>query len=149
MLEQNIQADYIKAMKDRDAVKSGTLSFLRSQLKNVMIDKRQDQLADADVIAVIKKQIKQRQDSIEQYEKGSRMDLAEKEKKELAILKAYLPEEMSADQLNPVIAAAIKEAQATGMKDMGAVMKIVVSQVAGKADNKMVSTLVREALAKL
>ena len=149
MLEDQILNDFKQAMKDKDSVKSSTLSFLRSQMKYVMIDKRAEKLSDEDVVAVIKKQIKQRQDSIEQYEKGKRMDLADKEKQELAILKSYLPQEMSADELRPLIEEAIKEAQATSIKEMGMVMKLVMPRVAGKADNKLVSEQVKEALLKI
>ncbi len=149
MLEDQILNDFKQAMKDKDSVKSSTLSFLRSQMKYVMIDKRAEKLSDEDVVAVIKKQIKQRQDSIEQYEKGKRMDLADKEKQELGILKSYLPQEMSADELRPLIEEAIKEAKATSIKEMGMVMKLVMPRVAGKADNKLVSEQVKEALLKI
>lgn len=154
MLEELIGKDYIKAMKDRDTTKSATLSFLRAQLKNVFIEKRTGNadmrfLPDEDVIAVIKKQIKQRQDSIAQYEKCGRQDLARKESSELAILKSYLPEEMSETQLAGIVAAAIKEAGAASMKDMGKVMKMVTEKVQGRADNKLVSELVKKVLSQL
>ena len=149
MLEEQIGKDYIKAMKDRDSVKSSTLSFLRAQMKNVLIEKRAENLKDEEVVAVIKKQIKQRQDSIQQYEKGGRQDLAGKEAAELAILKDYLPEEMSEQELEGVVTAAIEEAQADSMKDMGKVMKIIADKVQGKADNKLVSELVKRAISQL
>lgn len=145
-LEQKIQTDYIKAMKDKDPLKSGTLSFLRAQFKNLMIDKRQGNLSDEDVIAVMKKQVKQRKESIEQYEKGGRRDLADKELKELEILKSYLPDQMPEEELKAVIGEVIKESGATGIKDMGQVMKLVVSKVAGRADNKTISDIVRNLL---
>jgi len=149
MLTERITNDYKQAMKDKAAVKSSTLSLLRSQFKNVMIEKKAEQLPDADAIAIIKKQVKQRQDSIEQYEKGGRQDLADREKQELAILQEYLPAEMAEDQLKTIIADAIKESNAAGPKDMGSVMKLVVAKVAGQADNKTVSNLVRQALAEV
>ncbi len=149
MLEEQIGKDYIQAMKDRDSVRSSTLSFLRAQMKNVIIDKKVKGLSDEDVITVIKKQIKQRQDSIAQFEKGGRQDLAGKETAEMAILKSYLPEEMSQQELEGLVAAAIVETQAASMKDMGKVMKVVTGKAQGKADNKVVSELVKEALAKL
>lgn len=149
MLVEVINKDYIQAMKDKDTVKSGTLNFLRAQVKYVMIDLKTDTLEDAQVITVIKKQIKQRQDSITQYEKGRRQDLADKEKKELAILQSYLPAEMSEEQLSSLIALAIKEAQAATIKDMGKVMKIVSAEVAGRADNKRVSDLIKKMLEAL
>ncbi|MCK5215935.1 MAG: GatB/YqeY domain-containing protein [Candidatus Omnitrophica bacterium] len=146
MLAEQINQEYIQAMKNRDSLRVSTLSFLRAQIKNVMIDRKSEKIEDADVIQVIKKQAKQRQDSIEQYEKGGRPELAAKEKQELDILKEYLPEEMSADQLRPFVDEAVKEAGATSMKDMGRVMKALMSRVAGKADNKMISRLVKQAL---
>ncbi|MCK5580961.1 MAG: GatB/YqeY domain-containing protein [Candidatus Omnitrophica bacterium] len=149
MLAEQISKDYIQAMKAKDSLKSSTLSFLRAQIKNVIIDKKKDVLEDEEVVAIIKKQVKQRHDSIEQYEKGGRPELAQKEKQELEILKNYLPEEMAAEQLGPIVEEAIKESGATSMKDMGAVMKAVMPKVAGKADNKMVSDLVKKSLAQL
>jgi len=149
MLEEQIGKDYIKAMKDRDTMKSSTLSFLRAQMKNVLIEKKAEKLKDEEVIAVIKKQVKQRQDSIVQYEKGGRQDLAGKEAAELAILKDYLPEEMSEQELEGFVTAAIEEAQADSMKDMGKVMKIITGKVQGRADNKLVSELVKRALSQL
>ncbi len=149
MLEEQIQKDYVQSMKDRDVLRSSTVSFLRAQLKNVRIEKRSDHLEDSDVIGVIKKQIKQRQDSIEQYQKGGRQDLADKESAELAILKGYLPQEMSEAELMDVILEAVKESSAGSMKDMGKVMKIVASRVQGRADNKTVSELVKKAISQL
>ena len=149
MLEDKITNDFKQAMKNKEAIKVSTLSLLRSQLKYALIEKKAERLEEADVTAVIKKQIKQRQDSIEQYEKGGRADLAAKEKEELNILRSYLPQEMSESDLRPIIEASIKEANATGMKDMGNVMKVVMPKVAGKADNKMISELVKQVLAKI
>ena len=146
MLTEQIDNDFKQAMKDRAAVRVSTLSFLRSQMKYAMIEKKDEKLEDADVVAVIKKQIKQRQDSIEQYEKGARPDLADKERHEMAILKAYLPEEMSPEQLKAIVEAAVKESGATGIRDMGKVMKAALSLVAGRADSKTVSELIKQAL---
>ena len=148
MLEERIAEDYKNAMKNKDASKSSTLSFLRAQLKYAAIEKKIDKLADTDVVVVIKKQVKQRQDSIDQFEKGGRKDLVDKEKGELAILKSYLPAEMSADELKSIIDAGIKEAGASGIKDMGRVMKVIMPKVTGKADNALVSSLVKEQLSK-
>ncbi len=149
MLEEKISNDYKQAMRDRNAVMSSTISFLRSQLKYVMIEKKVDKLPDEDVIAVIKKQVKQRLDSIDQYGKGGRQDLGDKEKAELAILKSYLPEEMPVEELRGLVQAAIKEAQATSVKDMGKVMKALMPQVSGRVDNKTMSDTVKEFLSQL
>ena len=149
MLEEQISKDYIQAMKDRNSIKSSTLSFLRAALKNVRIDKRVEAIEEADVVAVIQKQVKQRLASIEQYGKGGRQDLVAKEQAELEILKSYLPKEMSESDLTVIVQAAVKEAQATSMKDMGQVMKVLMPKVAGKAHNKMVSDVVKKVLAGL
>jgi uncharacterized protein YqeY len=148
-LEKRIDKDYIQAMKDRDQAKSSALSYLRAMVKQVKVDQRLEVLDDAGVMAVLKKQIKQRQDSIEQFEKGGRQDLAAKEKAEVDLMKGYLPAEMSADEIKGVIAEAVKETGAQSMKDMGNLMKAVRDKVAGRADGKLVSELVKEALSAI
>lgn len=149
MLEQKISNDYIQAMKDKDTLKSSVVSFLRAQLKNIHIDKKAEKLEDADVIAVIKKQVKQRQESIAQFEQGGRLDLVEKEKKEMAILQSYLPEAASLEETETAVRQAIEDAKATSIRDMGAVMKAVLAKLEGRADNKIVSDLVKKCLSSL
>jgi uncharacterized protein YqeY len=146
MLDAKISQDYVQAMKAQDKLRSSTLNFLRAQLKNVKIEKKVETVTDVDAVAVIKKQIKQRQDSIEQYTKGGRQDLADKETAELNILKEYLPKELSESELKAIIAETLNETQATSVKDMGKVMKGVMDKVAGNADNKLVSDLVKQSL---
>ena len=148
-LEQQIDKDYIQAMKDRDSARSSALSFLRSQIKYARIELKTEQVPDPDVISVVKKQIKQRQDSIEQFKQGGRADLVEKEEKELAILKSYLPAEMSADEIKSIIKETIKATGASSIKDMGRVMKEAGVKLAGRADNKQVSELVKAELSQL
>ncbi len=148
-LEEKINQDYVAAMKARDQERSSCLSFLRAQVKNIKIDKRVEQVSDEEVIAVIKKQVKQRLDSIKQFTDGGRPELAAKEESEMAILKSYLPAEMSADALKGVIEAVIKETGASSIKDMGKVMKDVLAKVAGQADNQTVGSLVKERLTKV
>ncbi len=149
MLEEKINQDYVLAMKARDSLRSSTLNFLRAQIKNVRIEKKVDKVEDTDVIAAIKKQVKQRQESIAQYEQGGRKDLADKETAELAILKSYLPQEISQEELSKIVKEAVKESGAQSMKDMGTVMKVLMPKVSGKADNKLVSDLVKQALSSL
>jgi len=108
-LEEKIMADFKDAMKTKDQMRTQTISFLRSQMKYCAIEKRTEKLDDADVIGVIKKLIKQRQESIAQFEKGGRQDLVDKEKKELEILKGYLPQEMSAQELEKIVRAVMAE----------------------------------------
>ena len=148
MLEEKILNDYRGAMKSRETLRSSTLAFLRAEMINLAIAKKKKVLDDNDVIAVIKKQIKQRQDSIEQFSKGNRQDLADKESKELEILKAYLPPELPAEEIKKIIEEAVALTAAQGMKDMGKVMKEVGAKIAGRADGKLVSDLVRERLNK-
>jgi uncharacterized protein YqeY len=148
-LEEKILNDYKEAMKNKDNIRSSTLSFLRAEMINVAIEKRKKALDDVEVIAVIKKHIKQHQDSIEQFGKGNRQDLVDKETKELEILKLYLPPELPVDQIKKLIEETISLTCAQGMKDMGRVMKEVNAKVAGRADGKLVSDLVKEKLAKL
>lgn len=149
MLEDKINADYVQAMKERDTVRSSTISFLRAQIKNIKIDKRLEKVSDEEVIAVVKKQIKQRQDSITQFKNGNRPELAAKEEAELVILNAYLPAQMSSEALAAVVAETIASLQAASIKDMGRVMKDVLAKTAGAADSQVVSALVKEALSKL
>ena len=148
MLEEKILNDYKAAMKSRDNFKSSVLSFLRAELINTAIAKKKKNLEDNDCIAVIRKQIKQRQDSIEQFTKGGRIDLADKEAREMTILKTYLPEELSEAEIKKIIEAAVVATVACGMKDMGKVMKEVGAKIAGQADPKTVSDLVKERLGR-
>lgn len=148
MLEGKIFNDYKEAMKNRDTLKSSVLSFLRASLINVAIEKKKKNLDDNDCIAVIKKQIKQRQDSIEQFQKGNRQDLADKETKELEILKVYLPPELTVEEIKKIIEEAVALTAAQDIKDMGKVMKEITAKIAGRADGKLVSDLVREKLTK-
>ncbi|MFA5004626.1 MAG: GatB/YqeY domain-containing protein [Candidatus Omnitrophota bacterium] len=146
MLEEKILNDYKEAMKARDALKSSVLSFLRADLMNLAVAKKKNALDDPEAVSVIKKQIKQRQDSIEQFTKGNRLEMAEKEKSELEILKAYLPPELAEDEVKKVIAQVVSETGASSMKDMGRVMKEVNAKLAGQADGKLVAELVKQSL---
>jgi uncharacterized protein len=146
MLEEKVLKDYMEAMKAKDSLKSSVLSFLRAELKYVSTAKNVKALDDADVIPVIKKQIKQRQDSIEAFTKGERPELAQKEARELEVLKAYLPPEMGEEELRALVKEAVASTGAIGPRDMGKVMKEVNAKVQGRADGKTVSDLVRQVL---
>lgn len=148
MLEEKILNDYKEALKKRDALKSSVLSFLRADMLNAAVAKKKNKLDDNEVISVIKKQIKQHQDSIEQFTKGNRPDMAEKEIKELQVLKAYLPPEISEDQIKKIIEEVVVLTGASGIKDMGRVMKEVAPKIAGQADGKLVSDLVKMRLSR-
>ncbi|MFA5156763.1 MAG: GatB/YqeY domain-containing protein [Candidatus Omnitrophota bacterium] len=147
MLEEKILNDYKDAMKARDSLKSSVLSCLRAEIMNTALAKKKNNLDDNEVLAVIKKQVKQHQDSIDQFTKGNRLDLAEKEAKELKILEAYLPAQLSADELKKIVEEIIVSTAASGMKDMGKVMKEATARVGASADSKTLSDLVRAKLA--
>ena len=147
MLTDRIAADMKDAMRAKDAPRLSTLRMLKSAIEYYKIEKKQEKLTDADVTAVIRKQIKQRQDSIDGFEKGGRADLVEKEKAELAVLKSYLPEDLSPAQVEEIVKATIAELGATTKADMGKVMKAVQAKIAGRAENRLVSQLVSANLA--
>ena len=146
MLNELILNDYKEAMKARDSLKSSVLSFLRADMLNLATAKKKDKLDDAEIVIVIKKQIKQRQDSIEQFTKGGRLEMADKEKKEFDILKTYLPPELSAEEIKRLVEEVIIAIGANGVKDMGRVMKELNIKIAGKADGRLVSDLVKQRL---
>ncbi|MGD0650479.1 MAG: GatB/YqeY domain-containing protein [Verrucomicrobiia bacterium] len=147
MLTEKIESDFKDAMRAKDAARLSTLRMLKSAIQYYKIEKKQEKLTDGDVTAVIKKQIKQRQDSIDGFEKGGRADLVDKEKAELAVLKSYLPEELSQAQTEEIVKAVIAEVGATTKADMGKVMKAVQAKTAGRADNRLVSQIVSAHLA--
>jgi uncharacterized protein len=148
-LAQRIDSDLKEAMRARDAVKLGVLRMLKSALKYAAIEKSgaEGELDDTEATQVIRKQVKQRQDSIESFEKGGRAELAEKEKGELAILNSYLPAAMSAEDLAGLVRETIAEVGATSRAQMGAVMKALGPKVAGRADGKTLSQEVQRQLA--
>jgi len=140
-LQLRIDEDLKDAMRAKDAARLSVLRLLKAALKNAAIEKvgADGELTDADAIAVIRKQVKQRQDSIESFEKGGRADLADKEKAEITVLNNYLPQAMNAEELQKIVAETIAEVGATSRAQMGAVMKALQPKVAGRADGKTLS----------
>jgi len=147
-LSQRVDEDLKEAMRARNASKLGVLRMLKSALTYAAIEKSgaEGKLTDAEAAQVIRKQVKQRQDSIESFEKGGRAELAAKEKEELSILNTYLPQAMSADELAKVVRETIAEVGATSKAQMGAVMKALQTKVAGRADGKALSAEVQKQL---
>ena len=141
-LQERIQQEIKAAMLAKDADKLGTLRLLKSALGYAQIEKKTESLPDAEVIAIIQREVKKRRDSAEQFTTGGRPELAEKELKEIVVLETFLPKQLSPEELEQIVRAAIQEAGATSKKDMGAVMKAVQAKVAGRADGKTISTLV-------
>ena len=147
-LQQRVDSDLKEAMRAKEATKLGVLRMLKSALKYASIAKSdaEAELSEAEAVQVIRKQAKQRQDSIESFEKGGRAELADKEKEELAILNAYLPQGMSPDELTKVVRETIAEVGATSKAQMGAIMKALQPKVGGRADGKMLSAEVQKQL---
>lgn len=145
-LKEQIMADIKDAMKSKESVRLGTLRFLNSAIKNKEIDARPNELTEDDVLSVIKKAVKQRKESIEQYQQADRVDLVEKEQAELAVLSQYLPEEMSREKVEEVVTQVIQDLNADSIKMMGAVMKETIVRCQGSADNKVVSEVVKAKL---
>lgn len=148
---ERVDIDLKEAMKAKNADKLAVLRMLKAALKNVAIEKggASAQLDDAEATAVIRKQVKQRQDSIEGFEKGHRPELAAKEKQELEFLNAYLPKQLAGDDLSALVKDAIAEAGATSKAQMGAVMKIASAKAAGRVDGKALSAEVQKQLSAL
>jgi len=147
-LQERVDADLKEAMRAKDATKLGVLRMLKSALKYAAIAKSDSEaeLSDVEAAQVIRKQAKQRQDSIESFEKGGRVELVEKEKDELSILNEYLPQPMSADEISKVVRETIAEAGVTSRAQMGAVMKALQAKMAGRVDGKALSTEVQKQL---
>jgi uncharacterized protein YqeY len=147
-LQQRVDSDLKDAMRAKDATKLGVLRMLKSALKYAAIAKSgaEAELSDAEAIRVIRKQAKQRQDSIESFEKGGRAELADKEKEELAILNTYLPQAMGPDELAKVVRETIAEVGATSKAQMGAVMKALQAKAGDRANGKTLSTEVQKQL---
>src|SRR6266852_3602068 len=147
-LEERVDSDLKEAMRAKDTTKLGVLRMLKSALKYAAIAKSgaEAELSDAEAAQVIRKQAKQRQDSIESFEKGGRAELADKEKGELTILNSYLPQGMSPDELAKVVRETIAELGATSKAQMGAVMKALQAKVGDLADGKTLSAEVERQL---
>lgn len=140
-----IQNDLKKAQLARDEVTVSTLRLLLSEVKNAEIAKGQD-LADSDIINIVQREIKKRKEAAEGFRKGSREEQAQKEEAEAKVLEQYLPVQLSDEELTKIVEEHIKEVGASSLQDMGRVIGLVMSQVAGKADGGRVSALVKEKL---
>ena len=147
MLKEKLQQEMKEALKSGDSQKRTLLGMVLSAVKNKEIEKR-NELNDDDVIAVISSEIKKRKDAVAQFEKGGRPELAEGERKEAEMLMAYMPEQMSEEEIRTEVKKAIVETGAKDIKEMGKVIGAVMAKVKGKADGQMVNRLVKEELSK-
>ena len=145
LLRAQITEDMKAAMRAKDAPRLSAIRLLLAALKQREIDERIE-LTDTDVLAIIDKMIKQRRDSIEQFEKGARPDLADKEQFEIAVLQGYMPTAMSAAEVDAAVSEAVSSAGAKLMGDMGKVMVLLKPKLAGRADMSKVSALVKTKL---
>ncbi len=144
-LRETIDTDIKTALKSGAKEKLSTLRMLSAALKNKKIDKRRE-LTEEEVGETVRTLIKQRRDSIEQFGKGGRQDLVDKETAEVAVLEAYLPQQLSREELEAMVRDSVAQTGAQGAKDMGKVMKVLIPLVGGRADGKLVSELVKQAL---
>lgn len=144
-LRDRLTSDMKEAMKAKDELKLSTIRLLRSAVKNKEIDSKRE-LDDQGVVEVVASLVKQRRESIRMFGEAGRQDLVAKEEQELAVLQSFLPPQLSREELIELVVQAIEECGAQGVKDMGKVMKILSPMVAGRADGKAVSDLVREKL---
>jgi len=147
-LIQRVDEDLKEAMRQKNSARVAVLRMLKSALKYAAIEKTDGQgdLNDSEAVQVVRKQLKQRQDSIESFEKGGRAELVAKEKAELSILQSYLPQPMSADDVAKLVRETISEVGATSKAQMGAVMKTLQAKVAGRVDGKTLSQEVQKQL---
>lgn len=149
---KKINEDLVTSMKSKEEgsdLRTSTLRMMKSAIKNAEIAKRgKGELTEEDITGVLSTMVKQRKESVEQYLKANRNDLAEKENKEIEIIQKYLPEQLSAEEVDEIIKSTIQEAGITGMKDMGRLMKELMPKLKGKADGKLVSQRVKEILEK-
>jgi uncharacterized protein YqeY len=145
-LNEKIISDLTAAMKAQDTARTGTLRMVKATLMNRQIDKGAE-LTDEEVTKALQSLVKQRRDSIEQYEKAGRNELAQKEAAEISVIEGYLPQGASAEEINAAVSEAVAETGASSMKEMGVVMKAVLAKLAGKsADGKALSEAVKAKL---
>jgi hypothetical protein len=148
VLQDKIKKDVIVALKNKDEARVTTLRMLQAAIQQKFIENKKEELKEEDVLQVLKKQIKQIQDSIEAFTKGNRNDLVEKERISLDILKDYLPPQAKPEEIKQIILKVVEEINPQGPADFGKVMKEAMSALKGKADGKDVSAAVKEVLLK-
>jgi len=144
---QKLDDDLKTAMKASDAVKVSVLRMAKAALRNKQLEKQED-LSEDDIRFVLSSLSKQRKESIEQFLKGGRKDLADKERQELSVLEAYLPKQLTQEELDRIITEAIRESSAESLKDIGNVMRLVMPRIRGAADGKTVNQRVKDLLEK-
>lgn len=146
MLKEQLLEDFKNAMKDKDELKKNTIMMIRSAILQIEKD-TQKEVSENEILEIISKELKKRKETLADIEKSGRDDLISKVNDEIAIIKAYLPEELSKEEIEKIVEEAVAEVGATSIKDMGKVMQAAKAKTAGRADNKVLSDLVRAKLA--
>ena len=144
-LDERLTEEMKQAMKSNDKLRLSTIRMIRSAVKNKEIELRK-KLDDEEIQRVIQGMVRKGEESVEQFQSGGRMDLVEKEKKEIEILKSFLPQPMSQEEILRIIDQSIEETQASSLKDLGKVMKSVIPKLGGKVDGRLINQLVKERL---
>jgi len=145
-LTKKIAGDLRASIKNKDAIRTSTLRMITASIQNLCIEKKTKELEDGEILKIITKQIKQRQDSIESFKKGERGDLVDKETKELEILKSYLPEQLSEKDVETTVKKIISQTGASSKSDFGKVMQLCMQDLKGRADGKTVNAIVQKLL---
>lgn len=145
-LREQLREDLKAAMRAQDATRRGTIRMLEAAIKNAEIEKRGQELEDSDILAILQRQLKQRRDSIEQFERGGRQDLADIERAEIEVIQAYLPEQLSEGDIEAAAKRIIDQTGAAGPGDRGKVMGPLMQELRGKADGSAVNAVVSRLL---
>ena len=147
-VRDQLRSDLRDAMRAKDVPRRNTIRMVEAAIKNAEIDKRGKELAESEVLAILQRQVKQRRESIEQFTQGGREDLAEKERVEIAIIEAYLPQQLSRDEVTARARSVIEQVGASGPGDRGKVMGMLMKDLRGQADGALVNAVVGELLAE-
>ncbi|WP_352404898.1 GatB/YqeY domain-containing protein [Sporanaerobacter acetigenes] len=144
-LKEKLMEDMKSSMKNKDTLRKNTITMVRANIKQREVDERVE-LTDEDIIDIIAKQVKEKRDVIQDFEKGGREDLVEQTKKEMEILLEYLPKQLTEEEVEEIVKETIKEVDAKSIKDIGLIMKSVMPKIKGKADGSMVNSIARKYL---
>lgn len=144
-LKEKLMEDMKSSMKNKDTLRKNTITMVRASIKQREVDERVE-LTDEDIIDIIAKQVKEKRDVIQDFEKGGREDLVEQTKKEIEILLEYLPKQLTEEEVEEIVKDTIKEVGAKSIKDIGLIMKSVMPKIKGRADGSMVNSIARKYL---
>jgi uncharacterized protein len=147
-IEERLEQDYQVAVRQKDANLIGVLRLIKSAIKNEQIAQKRSELADEDVVKILRRELKKRQESIEMFKQGNRLDLADHEEQEVGLIKPYLPVELSDEEITRLVKQIIEENNFSSAQDFGKLMKLAMAKAAGQADGTRISPVVKELLNK-